>query len=860
MLRVALRGIGAHPVRFLLTMLAVALGIAFVAGTFALRTMLSSTFTDIVETSMLGDAYVRGADRAPGETSVGGEASEARNQVPIGLADVVAGVSGVTAALPDLSGPVVLVGADGTAVQSTQAPSFALVLYPQTRGVDVIDGRLPENAGEVALEHSTLDASGLAVGDATTIVLGGQLQDVVVVGDVDAVAPTAGATLVYLDPATGRALFAPDGMVSTIAVYGERGLSETALRDRVEPVVRDAAPADAPAQAVTGDDARAESRAAIEAILGFILTFLLVFAGISLFVGAFIIANTFSMSVRQRTREFALLRAVGASPTQVLVSILVQAAVIGVIGAALGIAGGLALVEVLRRVLESMGMTLTGNIPLNASTVAISLVVGTLVSLVAAFVPARRAALVPPVEAMRDETTAPERPLRLRAAVGAALGLLGVAGVLVAVWRPEADRAPQLLGYGAAGVVIGVLLLSPVIARASIGALALPFVAWIKPVGRLARGNVVRNPRRTASTAGALMIGMALVGAAAVIAASTTASTQAIVAREATTDYILSTPASGSIPADAVAAVRALPDVAAADAFYAGQALVRGPGDNPEDQSSVLLAGIDPATIGRSLRVEQVDGNLRTTLEDGEVAVQRGAARDEGWQVGDRLTLTGGSGAQELRIGAIIDSSAIPAPLVVSPDVFDALVPSVERTIPTVFVTATPGADLGELRDQLTLAVRPYVIVSVLDTDQFVAGLADQVNQVLVILYALLGLSIVIAVLGIVNTLALSVIERTREIGLLRAVGLGRLQLAGTVTVESILTAVFGTVVGLAVGVALASAMPTVFADDGLTDLAVPWASLLGMVLLAIVVGVLAAVWPGVRAARLPVLDAVSYE
>ena len=857
MLRVALRGIGAHPVRFLLTMLAVALGIAFVAGTFALRTMLSSTFTDIVETSMLGDAYVRGADRAPGESTVGGETSDARNQVPIGLADVVTGVDGVTAALPDLSGPVVLVGADGTAVQSTQAPSFAVVLYPQSRGVDVVAGRLPEQPGEVALEHSTLEASGLAVGDTTTVVLGGALQSVEVVGDVDAVSSAAGATLVYLDPATGRALFAPDGMVSTIAVYGERDLSESALTDRIAPVVRDAAPADAPAQAVTGDDARAESRAAVEAILGFVLTFLLVFAAISLFVGAFIIANTFAMSVRQRTREFALLRAVGASPTQVLVSILLQAAVIGVIGAALGIAGGLALVEVLRRVLESMGMTLTGSIPLNASTVAISLGVGTLVSLVAAFVPARRAALVPPVEAMRDESTAPERPLRLRAVVGAVLALLGAAGVLAAVWRPEADGAPQLLGYGAAGVVLGMLLLALVIARASIGTLATPFVAWIKPVGRLARGNVVRNPRRTANTAGALMIGMALVGAAAVIAASTTASTQAIVAREATTDYILSTPASGTIPTDALTAVRALPDVAAADAFYAGQALVRGP---QGDESGVLIAGIDPATIGRSLQVEEVKGSLRDTLEEGEVAVQRGPAEDEGWQVGDRITLTGGSGSRELRVGAVIDSSAIPSPLVVSPEVFDSLVPAVERAIPTVFVTAAPGADVEGLRAQLTEAVRPYLVVSVLDTEQFVAGLADQVNQVLVILYALLGLSIVIAVLGIVNTLALSVIERTREIGLLRAVGLGRLQLAGTVTIESILTAVFGTVVGLAVGVALAAAMPTVFADDGLTDLAVPWLSLLGMVLLAIVVGVLAALWPGLRAARLPVLDAVSYE
>ncbi|MFI2753974.1 ABC transporter permease [Cellulomonas sp. P22] len=857
MLRVALRGIRAHLVRFVLSVLAVALGVAFVAGTFALRTMLSSTFDGIIASSMRGDAYVRGADRAPGESTIGAESSDARNQVPLSLVESIEGVEGVSAALPDLTGPAVLVGADGTAVQSTQAPSFALVLYPQSRGVELLAGHLPEQGDQVALEHSTLEASGLALGDTTTVVLGGQLQQVQVVGDVQAVGMAAGATLVYVDPATGRALFAPDGKVATIAVNGERGVSEQTLVDRLEPVVRAAAPPDAPAQAVTGDAARAESRAAIEAVLGFVLTFLLVFAAISLFVGAFIIANTFSMSVRQRMREFALLRAVGASPAQVFASILLQAAVVGVIGSALGVVGGLALVEVLRLVLRGAGMNLAGSIPLDAQTVTVSLLVGTLVSIVAAYVPARRAALVPPVEAMRDETTVPERSLRRRAITGSVLGVLGVAGVVAAVLRPSADRAPQLLGYGAAGVVLGMVLLSPVIARASIGVLAVPFVAALRPIGRLARGNVVRNPRRTANTAGALMIGMALVGAAAVIASSTTASTRAIVAREATTDFILSTPASGTIPIDAVTAVRALPDVAAADAFYAGQVLVhRGGGD----QSSALLAGIDPATVGRSLQVEDVDGDLRTALAAGEVAVQRGTAKDEGWAVGDRLTLVGASGERELRVGAVIDSSAIPAPLVVSPTDFDALVPATARTIPTVFVTATPGTDLHELRDQLTQAVKPFVVVSVLDTDQFVAGLADQVNQVLVILYALLGLSVVIAVLGIVNTLALSVIERTREIGLLRAVGLGRLQLAGTVTIESVLTAVFGTVVGLAVGVALASTMPTVFADDGLSDLGIPWASLAAMVVLAVVVGVLAAVWPAIRAARLPVLDAVSYE
>jgi len=408
-----------------------------------------------------------------------------------------------------------------------------------------------------------------------------------------------------------------------------------------------------------------------------------------------------------------------------------------------------------------------------------------------------------------------------------------------------------MLGYGAAAVVIGVLAASPILARGILRVLAIPFTGW-RPVGRLARGNVTRNPRRTANTAGALMIGMALVGAAAVIAATTQASTSAIVSREATTDYILRGAAQGPVPAQAIQDVRALPDVRAADSFATASVLVGG--------DPFAITGIDPDAIGRSIHTQVVEGSFHDALAAGQVAVQRTTMHDEGWAVGDPLEVVGPSGSQHLEIGAVIDSPAFGVPLVVGQPLLDELVPPDQQLVTTVFVTAAEGADVAALRGELTATVKPYVVVSVMDSKEFVSQLADQVNRVLVILYALLGLSVIIAVLGIINTLALSVIERTREIGLLRAVGLGRLQLGSTITVESVLTAVFGTLVGLAVGVALASTLPTVFSDVGLRTLAVPWTSLALMVALAILVGVLAAVWPAVRAARLPVLDAVSTE
>lgn len=846
MLRVALRGIRAHLVRFLLSLLAVALGVAFVAGTFSLRTMMSSTFDGIVDAGTPGDAYVR-AEPAEGASVV--EGSTAGPAVPMTLADEIAALDGVAHAIPEAQGSIVLVGADGTAVQSTQAPSLVFSYLPDDPSLDVVEGRGPERPGEIALETATLASSGLEVGDTTQVVLGGQLSDAEVVGRFDMGAPMAGATLVVVDPGTGYALFAPDGDVADIAVYADDGTTPAELVDAIAPLV----PGDL--QVVTGQELRDDNKDAIGEMLGFITTFLLVFAAIALFVGAFIISNTFAMSVRQRMREFALLRAVGASPAQVFASILVQAAVVGLIGSAVGIAGGLGLVQGLKSVFEAMGMDLAGDIPVDGATIGVSLVVGTVVSVLAAAVPARRAALVPPVEAMRDDVAVPERSIRVRAFLGTLLTGLGVAAVLAAVLNTGEKSLDAVLGAGAAAVLVGVLMLAPSLARTVVGALAWPFVRLLRPVGRLARGNVVRNPRRTANTAGALMIGMALVGGVSVIATSAQASVAGVVESQLHADVVLQS-ATRDLPKGAIADVDALPEVGGTAAFAFAPLEVSSDGDGSGTQ---IVAGVRDDLFDRTIEATTIEGDL-ASLADGEAAVQEDPAKEQGWAVGDTLRIAGATGPRDVTVGAVFTTNVIGAPVVVGTDVLDALVPPEQQLVDLLAVDAASGVGVDELKDAVTAAVAPYVVISVLTQDEFVSNLADQVNQVLVILYALLGLSVVIAVLGIVNTLALSVIERTREIGLLRAVGLGRLQLAGTVTVESVLTAVFGTVVGLVVGVALASALPSVYADDGLSELVIPWGSLVGMLGLAVVVGVLAALWPGTRAARMRVLDAVSYE
>ncbi len=846
--RIGLRAVTSHAARFVMSVLAVALGVAFVTGTFALRHMLSSTFDEIVNASATADAYVRmPASTSPTDLTSAGAVG---GGVPLSSLGAVRATDGVRLANADIQGPVTLVGADGTAVRSTQAPSFALPFHAEDPSFRHIEGRAPANASEVMLESHTLTSSGLHVGDRTHLVVLGKATEVTVVGEADFSAPMAGATIVLLDEATMRADFAPTGSVTSFSVYALPGVSQAQLVQRLQP----AAPAGA--EVVTGDQLRQETRDGIAKQLGFVSTFLLVFAVLALFVGAFIIANTFTMSVRQRMREFALLRAVGASPAQVFSSIVVQAAVVGLAGSAVGVLGGFGLVEGIGALLRRMDMTLSSQVPVTASTVLIGLAVGTVVSVAAAALPARRAALVPPVEAMRDEVTVHERSLHRRGWAGLVLVAAGAGAVLTAVLRPGADRAGLLVGLGAAAVVVGVLVVGPVVVPTVVRWLAAPAVAWWRPVGRLARGNVVRNPRRAASTAGALTIGMALVGAAAVLATSTQVSMRHVVVSEMHSDYILRTAWPDTVAPQVVDEVKALPQVASVYGLPFAETSVEAKGTT----TTQAVAGIEPAMIGTVLTPETLEGPVADALARGEAVVDTVTATDHGLAIGDEITVTGPQSSKTLRVGGLYRSVALGSGIVVSPDVLDSLVPVEQQTDTTVAVVATAGADIGALRAELTTIVKPYYVVSVMSSEEFVQGLAAQVNQMLAILYALLGLSIVIAVLGIVNTLALSVIERTREIGLLRAVGLGRLQLAGTITTESVLTAVCGTVVGLVTGVGLAAALPRVFHDQGLSQLSIPTGSLLGMLVLAVVVGVAAAVWPAVRAARLPVLDAVSQE
>ncbi|GAB2450440.1 ABC transporter permease [Xylanimonas ulmi] len=870
MIRVALRGVREHLVRFSLSVLAVTLGVAFVVGTFAFRGMLSSTFDAIITTSVNADVYVHGADEVTadlthpgtGPTSTAGFGPQ-RNPVPATLADDVASVDGVQRAVPDFSGPVVLVGADGTAVVTSGPPSLGFAIDPEYPTAHLTEGAWPAD-GQIVLETGAVEASGLRTGDVTTVVLGDAPREVTVSGTFAIDASAAGAVLVGFDTATAQAAFAPDGLVAQISVYADPGVKESALAARVAAAL----PASADAQAVTGAQVRAQARESIQEVLGFLQTFLLIFAAIALVVGAFIIANAFAMAVRERQRENALLRAIGASPAQVFATVLAQALAVGLVGAALGVGGGVLLVHAIRAVLARFGMALGGDVPLSGGQVALAVALGTVLCLVAAALPARRAALVPPVQAMREDV-APERGTGRRALVGAALAVVG-AGTLalasrlgsaldaaVTGWAWLDGANPRVvLGVGAGLLLLGVLVGSPAMARWVLRALGAPAAFALKPLGGLARGNVTRNPRRTAATAGALLIGMALVACTGVIAASTEASVATVVHTELRAPLLVDS-ATLQLPTGAVDAVRAVPGVGRLDVVRLGST---GAAVGDGDAQAVELAGVSDAFFRSALRVEPLQGDPSAALADGEAAVARRTARTLGLQVGDQVRLGLGAGTTAVRVGAVFDSQVVAVGVVVRDDVFDGVIPAAQARVRAAYVTPADGTDVPTLRTDLREAVTPFLVLTVRDRDETASAVADQVDQAIAILYALLALSIVIALLGIVNTLALSVIERTREIGLLRAVGLGRLQLAGVIALESVLIAVYGTVLGVATGIAVSAALPGVLADEGLSRLAVPWGQVLAVLGVAVVIGLVASVGPALRAARLPVLEAVTVE
>lgn len=847
MVRVMWRNVTGHKLRLLLTALSIILGVAFVSATFILTDSIKSTFSSIITEQYKNiNVVVRGA---PMEGMQSQSSFSSRLPVPMQLAEAVRSVPGVASAQPIVSGTATLVGKDGTAVRNGGAPTLgasadAFVNSP----LDIVHGRMPTADDEIAVDQRTLEKSGLAVGDSTAVVAGDQVHTVTVVGEVRFNSGSlGGATLTVLAPQAARQYFAPDAQVSTIEVRAVAGVSDEQLRDAVATVLP------AQAQAVTGAQAAKDEEASVATVVTILNFVLLAFALMALLVSIFIIFNTFAMLVAQRSRELALLRALGAKRSQVTRSVLGEAVLVGVVGSTLGLLLGVAIAFGLGKVMEHFGLDMSSSLPVTARTIAVAYAVGVIVTVVAAVIPARRAGKIAPVEAMRADSTPTTRGLTVRTIIACVLLAIGAGLAVLGLNSSGAMKWTGLLG-GILVLLFGALGLTPVLLLPYSSALAVVSQKIFGQVGKLAHTNCQRNPRRSSVTATALTIGVTAVCAMGVFAASYKASVTGAMDDRLTTDYVLSA-GNSSLPKGAAQAVQAAAGV--------GKVWTISPTQINVDGQRVSASTVaDAATLQANLRVNVVSGDL-SSIDRGQVLVTQSSAQEHGWQVGQTINAQVGANTQQrsLSIGAILgDDEFFLAPVMVPTSLYEQSTPTMSRYTFVALVKAAPGANLEQVQQGLVEAVKPYAIVSVQNREDFKDALNSQVNQGLMILYVLLALTIVIAILGIINTLALSTFERTREIGLLRAVGLTRRQLRRAIRLESILITFFGALLGAVLGVCFGIILRESAHNDGITTLAIPWLQLVSVLAVSVVVGVIAAWWPSHRAARLNMLKAISTE
>ncbi len=844
MRRLALRNLMAHKLRLLLSAAAVVLGVAFVSGTMIFTDTLQRTFTDLFE-STSADVSVtphQAFDTGLAGTSIGGS----RPSVPADVLQQVRAVDGVAAAegYVETEGVYVL-DASGKVLDTGGAPGVGTSWSEEEAlsNTTLVDGRAPDGRQEVALDTGTADKAGLQVGDRVDILTTGPRLRATLVGVVryGENGGLAGASLTLFDMETAQRLLLEPGRYSGVMVAAD-GVSHDELADRV-------ASALGPRYEVTTQEQQAEDlTAALEDSLSFVNAFLLVFAGVALFVGTFIILNTFSMLVAQRTRELALLRALGASRRQTTWSVLSEAFVLGLLGAVSGLFLGYGLAAGLKAIFGGIGLTLDGPLVFALSTVVWSLVVGVLITLVAAYLPARRAARVPPVAAMNPDVAPRPRSLRLRLLAGAPLTLLGAAALVGGPAVLDGSAAGAVAGAGAAATVIGVIALSPVLARPFIAVVgrALPRLAG--RTGHLARENALRDPRRTAATSSALMIGLTLVTGFSIIGASAKASVDAIIGDTMQADYVVSTAVGQPFSASVARRLADVDGVESVTRTRFGMAQVAG--------HEAVIVAYDRSTVDRSLDVDFVSGGFDGLRANG-LLVDEAVARDHGWQVGDEVSFVTPTGGQrDLTVGGTFERNNVLGTYLVSTRTFRAAGGApMDRY---VYVNLSPGTDSAAALAGIEAVVADYPVVELKDAAAFQEEQRAQVDQMLVLINALLVLSVLIAVLGVVNTLALSVIERTRELGLLRAIGMNRRQVRRLVRLESVVISAYGTSLGLVLGVFFGVALTTALRDQGISDVVVPWSQLAIFLVLGAVIGVVAAVFPARRAARLKVLEAIA--
>lgn len=860
MLRVTLRSFWEHKRRLVSTIIAIVLGVAFMAGTFVLTDTLDKVFDDLfAESNEEVDAQVQGEVLFSDPFS-----GDQRANLPSTLVDEVAGLDGVANAEPFVTvigfGSINRVlDADGEPVGSSQGPPTLLESWIDDEALSpyvVQEGRGPEADDEIALNLGAVEDADFQLGDRITIVgqFGREEYELVGVFSFGSAKSAAGAVSVEFTLPAVQRLAGLDDEVQNVLARGEDGRSEEEVVELISPIL----PGDA--EVLTGTEAAAQLSSDVQSGFEFFRQALTIFAGIALLVGVFVISNTFAILVSQRTRELALLRAVGAGRGQVLGSVMLEAILVGLVAAVIGLLAGVLLGIGVLALLEAFGADLpTTSVVVRPATVVLAFAVGLLVTIVAALIPGVRATRVPPLAALRE--VAVDRAAASRTRLVAGIVVLALGALLLSTATSSDGGAEDLsvVGFGAGLLVIGAIVIGPVLAGRSVRILGVAVRRLKGLTGRLATENAARSPKRTSATASALIIGVALVGFITVFAASAKSSVEAQVGGGFKGDFVIQSDGGAfgfsgfPTTVGATAAEVDGVDVVAPVGFGSLEITYAG-----GETATEFVTSADPDSLDQVLDPKMVDGEL-TDLTDDSVIVDQRRADDHDLSIGGSIEVTAPGGAQrELRVVGISDDPNILGFFTITRTTAEEVLPQFVDA--QVFGTLAGGVDADATLAAIDEAVSDTPALEVLDRDAFTSSIVSDITAFVNIIYGLLILSILIALIGIANTLSLSINERIRELGLLRAVGMGRDQLRSAIRWEAVLISVLGAVVGLGLGLVLSWAVLTALEPQGLSDFAVPVGSLLVIVGLAALLGTLASIRPARRAAKMQILDAIATE
>ena len=852
MTSLGLKSLWARKVRAGLTIFAVFLGVAFVAGSYVLTDTIFAAFDEIFNESLKGTSVVVTADN-PVEQENGEIPSVSASLLP-----KVEKTPGVKLAAGAIFTPGAFFDAENEKIGNKFAPKFISSILPGSlESLNYVDGHIPRGPREASIDKAAAEASDLKLGEEIKLIGQGSVETFRLVGFTQlGDASFGGASIAQVTLPVAQRLTHKEGRFDQISVAAEDGVSPPVLKRRIEKVMP------AGVKVETGKENADRASEEIREGLSFLQTFLLVFGFIALFVGSFLIFNTFSITVAQRVSEFGMLRTLGASGRQILTTVLVEAVAIGLLGAVFGIGGGFLIAKGINALFETFGIDLpTTSLVLESRTVIVSLLVGVLVTTVASLVPALRSTRVPPIAALHSFRPVPTRRRRLVYLVlSILLGALGLAMVLLGLLGSGgAGTRASLIGIGALAVVIAVSLFSPRLVPPLATLAGWPLERLRRLTGRLARENAQRNPSRTAVTAAALMIGVALVAFVAVFAAGLKSTVAQVVDENFAGGLVIQNSDGFSpIPNGAAKAAERVPGVELVATIRGAQAKVVENG-KPGPTTQVNAPSAD---IGETVSIEWKQGgpSVLRDLADGEAIVSDNFASSQGLEVGDRFQLLTQTRAQpRFRVVGEFDSKlGVFGNVLVTQRVMARDFRQSQDLID--FVKVADGADAEQVQALLTKGTElAFPVAEVLNQQELKESREAQINSLVMLVIALLVFAIVISLFGIVNTLALSIHERTRELGMLRAIGMSRRQVRTMIRYEAVITALIGGILGMVLGIVFAALIAQPLKDEGFT-LSYPVGWLVLLLLFSALVGVLAAILPARWASRLDVLQSLQYE